>query len=53
MRAISLRKCYSEIYLITARFRVPSQEVRGTLTTMHFERHPTHENFAGMDQDTC
>ena len=35
-------------YLITATFRVLSQQLRGTLTTA-FERHLTIEDFTNMD----
>ena len=30
---VIFRKCHSKSYLITAMFRVPSQQIRGTLTT--------------------
>ena len=39
-------------YLITAIFRVLSQQLQGTLTTA-FERHLTIEDFMDMDQHKC
>lgn len=51
---VVLLKCNSEIYLITAMFKVLSQQLQGTLTThnykAHFERH--FEDFTDMDQHT-
>ena len=44
---VSFRK-----YLITAMFKVLSQQVRGTLT-MTFEIHLTIEDFTDMDQHRC
>ena len=39
-------------YLITANFKVLSQELRGTLTTA-FERQLTVENLTDMDHHRC
>ena len=39
-------------YLITAMFKVLSQQIRSTLTTT-FERHLTIEDFTNMDQHRC
>ena len=39
-------------YLITAMFKVLSQQLQGTLTTA-FERHLTIEDFIVMDQHQC
>ena len=39
-------------YLITAMFKVPSQQLQGTLT-MAFEKHFTIEDFIVMDQYKC
>ena len=39
-------------YLITAMFKVLSQQLRDTLT-MAFERHLTVEDFTDMDQHRC
>ena len=44
---VSFRK-----YLITAMFKVLSQQLRGTLTTA-FERYLTIEDFTDMDQHRC
>ena len=38
--------------LITAMFKVLSQQLQGTLT-MEFERHLTIEDFTDMDQHRC
>ena len=39
-------------YLITAMFKILSQQLRGTLTTA-FERHLTIEDFTDMDEHRC
>ena len=46
---IFLWKVSFQKYLITAMFKVLSQQLRGTLT-MEFERHLTIEDFTDMDQ---
>ena len=53
-------RCYNNIfskvsfrkYLITAMFKVLSQQLQDTLTTT-FERHPPTEDFTVMDQHRC
>ena len=49
---IFLWKVSFQKYLITAMFKVLSQQLRGTLT-MEFERHLTIEDFTDMDQHRC
>ena len=49
---IFLWKVSFQKYLITAMFKVLSQQLRGTLT-MEFERHLTIEDFTDMDQQRC
>ena len=49
---IFLSKASSRKYLITAMFKVLSQQLRGTLTTA-FERHLNTEDFTDMDQYKC
>ena len=44
---VSFRK-----YLITAMFKVLSQQLQGTLTMAH-ERHPPVDDFTDMDQRRC
>ena len=44
---VSFRK-----YLITAMFKVLSQQLQDTLT-MAYERHPPVEDFTDMDQRRC
>ena len=46
---IFLWKVSFQKYLITVMFKVPSQQLQGTLT-MEFERHLTIEDFTDMDQ---
>ena len=53
-------RCYGNIfskvsfrkYLVTAMFKVLSQQLRGTLTTT-FEKHFTIEDFKDVDQHRC
>ena len=47
-----ISKVLSESYLISAMFKVFSQQLRGTLT-IAFERHLTVEGFMDMDKHTC
>ena len=49
---IFLWKVSFQKYLITAMFKVLSQQLQGTLT-MEFERHLTIEDFTDMDQHRC
>ena len=49
---IFLWKVSFQKYLITAMFKVLSQQLRGTLT-MEFERHLAIEDFTDMDQHRC
>ena len=49
---IFLWKVSFQKYLITAMFKVLSQQLQGTLT-MEFEKHLTIEDFTDMDQHRC
>ena len=49
---IFLWKVSFQKYLITAMFKVLSQQLQGTLT-MEFEKHLTIEDFTDMDQHKC
>ena len=46
------RHSYGNYYLISAIFKVLSQQLRGTLSTA-FRRHAIFEDFTDIDQHTC